>query len=110
MQSGRFTMKRLAKFAHVALVSAVVGGVAAGCSSLDTNPSKVPKEGAANSVGLALQPVAGVTVNAVHFVVNRAGVTAPVLEGDLPTPGSASTFNFGLPVPVGMRYTLSLSG
>lgn len=103
-------MKLLAKVGSLALLAAVAGGVVAGCSGSETKSPGAAKEGAANSVGLALQPVAGVTINTVHFVVTKAGVTAPVLEGDLPTPGTASTFNVGLPIPVGTDYTLSLSG
>lgn len=34
----------------------------------------------------------------------------PVLEGDLATPGTDSTFNVALPIPVGSNYRLSLSG
>ena len=103
-------MKLLAKVGSLALLAAVAGGAVAGCSGSETKSPGAAKEGTANSVGLALQPVAGVTINTVHFVVTKAGVTAPVLEGDLPTPGTASTFNVGLPIPVGTDYTLSLSG
>jgi len=103
-------MKLLAKVGSLALLAAVAGGVVAGCSGSETKSPGAAKEGTANSVGLALQPVAGVTINTVHFVVTKAGVATPVLEGDLPTSGSASTFNVGLPIPVGTDYTLSLSG
>jgi len=103
-------MKLLAKVGSLALIAAVAGGVVAGCSGSETKTTGAAKEGAANSVGLALQPVAGVTINTVHFVVTQTGVTAPVLEGDLPTAGTASTFNVGLPIPVGTGYSLSLSG
>ena len=103
-------MKLLAKVGSLALIAAVAGGVVAGCSGTQSKSPSGAGEGAANTVGLALQPVAGVTLNTVHFVVTKAGVTTPVLEGDLPTPGTAKTFNVALPVPVGTGYTLSLSG
>ncbi|HYQ46812.1 MAG TPA: hypothetical protein VER11_32805 [Polyangiaceae bacterium] len=82
----------------------------AGCSGSETKPTSATTEGAANSVGLALEPVAGVTLNTLHFVVSKTTAIEPVLEGDLPTPGTASTFNVGLPIPVGGDYRLSLSG
>ena len=103
-------MKLLAKVGSLALLAAVAGGAIAGCSGSETKSPGAAKEGAANSVGLALQPVAGVTINTVHYVVTKAGVATPVLEGDLPTNGTAATFNFGLPIPVGTDYSLSLSG
>jgi len=103
-------MKLLTKVGSLALIAAVAGSVVAGCSGSETKSPGAAKEGAANSVGLALQPVAGVTINTVHFVVSKAGVTTPVLEGDLPSSGTASTFNFGLPIPVGTDYSISLSG
>jgi len=103
-------MKLLAKVGSLALLAAVAGGVVAGCSGSETKSPAAAKEGAPNSVGLALQPVAGVTINTVHYVVSKAGVATPVLEGDLPTAGTAATFNLGLPIPVGTDYSLSLSG
>jgi len=103
-------MKLLAKVGSLALLAAVAGGAVAGCSGSETKSTGAAKEGAANSVGLALRPVEGVTINTVHYVVSKAGVTTPVMEGDLPTNGTAATFNFGLPIPVGTDYSLSLSG
>ena len=103
-------MKLLAKVGSLALIAAVAGGVVAGCSGSEANKPGSAKEGAANTVGLELQPVSGVTLNTIHYVVTKAGSATPVLEGDLPTPGTAKTFTLGLPVPVGTGYTLSLSG
>jgi hypothetical protein len=64
------------------------------------------------TLGLALQPVAGITVSNVHYTVtagNAAG--APIVsEGNLPTPGTADDFSFGIPLPVGEGYYISLSG
>jgi len=91
--------------------------VAACSSSLEKN---VPSESSGNSentgtVGLKLQPVAGLTVNNVHYVVtagNPAAMPAPAIvsEGNLPTPGTSDNFSFGIPLPVGGGYYVSLSG
>lgn len=103
-------MKLLAKVGSLALIAAVAGGVVAGCSSNDASKPETAHEGAKGSVGLSLQPVSGITLNSVHYVVTKAGVTGPVLEGDLPTPGNAATFNFALPLAVGTGYSITLSG
>ena len=97
------------KFGSLVLATFLALGGFAACSGTELGSSPVSKEAAANTVGLELQPVAGVTINTVHYVVTAGGMTNPVLEGDLPTPGSGTTFNAGLPVPVGVGYTLSLS-
>lgn len=102
-------MKLLAKVGSLALIATVAGGVVAGCSGTQSSTEAAKGEGAANSVGLSLQPVSGVTLNAVHYTVTKVGSTVPVLDGDLPTPGTAKTFNAGLPIPVGTGYTLSLT-
>src|ERR1700712_1887585 len=105
-------MKLLAKVGSLALIAAVAGGVVAGCSSNDVSKQGTAKggEGPTGTIGLSLQPVSGVTLNTIHYVVTKAGSSTPVSEGDLPTPGTASTFSFGLPLPVGTGYTVSLSG
>jgi len=105
-------MKLLAKVGSLALIAAVAGGVVAGCSSSDVAKQGTAKsgEGPTGTIGLSLQPVSGVTLNTVHYIVTQTGSTTPVLEGDLPTPGTAKTFSFGLPLPVGAGYTISLSG
>lgn len=104
-------MKLLAKVGSLALIAAVAGGVVAGCSSSDvTRQSTAKGEGATGTIGLSLRPVTGVTLNTVHYIVTQGAAKTVVLEGDLPTPGTASTFDFGLPLPVGTGYTLSLSG
>src|ERR1041384_6241170 len=59
------------------------------------------------TVGLALVPVSGVTLNSVHYAVTNGAVL--VSEGELPTPGTAKDFSFGLSLPVGTGYTISLS-
>lgn len=105
-------MKLLAKVGSLALVAAMVGGITAGCSSNDLAKQGAPSkaEGATGTIGLSLQPVAGITLNTIHYVVTQTGSATPVREGDLPTPGNAKTFNFGLPLPVGTGYKISLSG
>jgi hypothetical protein len=102
-------MKLATRLGSVALIAVVAGSVFAACSGTELSSPSASKERASNSVGLALQPVAGVTLNSVHYVVSKAGQLTPVLEGDLPTPGNYTTLNVGLPIPVGTGYTLSLS-
>ncbi len=54
--------------------------------------------------------MSGVTLNTVHYVVtNSATPAVTISEGDLPTPGTAKDFSFGLSLPVGTGYTISLS-
>ena len=104
-------MKLLAKVGSLALIAAVAGGVVVGCSGSEVakTGTSAKGEGAVNTVGLELQPVSGVTLNTVHYIVTKTGSTTPVLEGDLPTPGTGKAFTVGLPIPVGTGYTLSLS-
>jgi len=106
-------MKFVAKVGSLALIAAVAGGVVAGCSGQDLTKSSSPStqgEGQKGTIGLTLQPVAGITINTVNYTVTKAGVTTPVSVGSLPTPGTASTFSFGIPLPVGTDYTLAVSG
>jgi hypothetical protein len=92
----------VAVFAGAALFSCGTQSPSGGHAS-----SKPENQG---SVGLALVPVSGVTLNSVHYVVtNGATPAATISEGDLPTPGTAKEFSFGLSLPVGTGYTLSLS-
>ena len=106
-------MKFVAKVGSLALIAAVAGGVVAGCSGQDLTKSSSPStkaEGQKGTIGLTLQPVAGITINTVKYTVTQSGVTTPVVIGNLPTPGTASTFSFGIPLPVGTGYTLAVSG
>lgn len=99
------------KIGALALV-AMAGVAVAACSS--SNDKQTPGGSSAKggertgTVGLSLVPVAGITINNVHFVVTQG--TTTIAEGDLPTPGTSDNFSFGLPLPVGTGYTLSLSG
>jgi len=105
-------MKFVAKVGSLALIAAAAAGAVVGCSGQDlSKPSTSAQgEGQKGTVGLTLQPVAGITLNTVHYTVTKSGVTTPVSDGDLPTPGTASTFSFGVPLPVGSGYTLGVSG
>jgi hypothetical protein len=103
----------------LALVAMAGFAVAACSSSIDTSsPSgSIAKPGGEHvgSIGLQLQPVFGVTVTSVHYIVtagNPALTPAPAIisEGNLPTPGTGSNFSFGIPLPVGNGYYISLSG
>ncbi len=103
------------KFGTLALFAAVAGSSVVACSS---DVSRAPGEGSASNDGkvggldLKLVPVSGVTLNSVNYVVTGTptipGSALP--SGVLPTPGTASTFNVGFPIPVGTGYTLSLTG
>jgi hypothetical protein len=103
----------IGKLGMVALLATAAGGVVAGCSSSQvpgTTSSHVGSEGPQGDVTLKLVPVSGVTLNTVHYVVtNSATPAVTVSEGDLPTPGAAKDFSFGLSLPVGTGYTISLS-
>jgi hypothetical protein len=102
------------KFGMLALV-AMAGVVVTACSStLDKQgPSGSSSTGEnVGTVGLKLQPVAGITVNNVNYVVtkgNTPGATI-VSQGSLPTPGTSDNFSFGIPLPVGTGYYISISG
>ncbi|HEX2876627.1 MAG TPA: hypothetical protein VHP33_35495 [Polyangiaceae bacterium] len=106
------------KFGMLAMVAMAGIAVTACSSSLETSS---PSEGSAKNdehvgtIGLKLQPVLGITVANVHYTVtagNPAATPAPaiVAEGNLPTPGTSNNFSFGIPLPVGTGYYISLSG
>jgi len=109
----------LGKIGTLALVGMAGVAIAACSSTLD---KKAPGDSTASSsgerigtVGLSLQPVLGITVANVHYTVTAgdpATVPAPpiVSEGNLPTPGTSDNFSFGIPLPVGTGYFISLSG
>lgn len=92
-------------------------GMVLGCSgNMETT---TPSDGRAGTVeqvgriGLQLQPVAGITVTGLHYTVTQGApsAAAPIVsEGNLPTPGTGSSFSLGLPLPVGSGYFVSLSG
>jgi hypothetical protein len=94
----------------------VAGTAFVGCSS-DSKNKDIAREntvdGPAGHVGLNLIPVDGITINQVHYLVNggtaAGGAAIPAVEGDLPTPGSASNFSFGIPLRVGTGYSVSLT-
>jgi len=106
------------KIGTLALVAMAGIAVNACSSTLDKHsPSDSTAQGGEHigSVGLKLQPVAGITVNNVHYIVtagNPAATPAPatVAEGNLPTPGTSDNFSFGISLPVGTGYFISLSG
>jgi hypothetical protein len=96
----------------LALLATAAGSVVAGCSgsTIPGTSQKAGSEGSLGEVGLKLVPVSGVTLNTVHYVVTNSDTPAvTVSEGDLPTPGTAKDFSFGLSLPVGTGYTISLS-
>lgn len=59
---------------------------------------------------LKLEPVAGVTIDTLSYVVTRDGVVAPVRQGILPARGGGVTLHVALELPAGAGYTLSMSG
>jgi hypothetical protein len=86
----------------------------AGCSGEAPTQSEQSQPEHVGSVGLRLQPVLGVTVNSVRYIVTAGDPAsnpppAIVAEGNLPTPGTSSDASFGLPLPVGTGYFMSTS-
>lgn len=102
------------KFGMLALVAMAGIAVTACSSTLDKqSPSGSSSKGEdVGTVGLKLQPVAGITVSNVAYVVTAGNApgAAIVSSGNLPTPGTSDNFSFGIPLPVGTGYYLSLSG
>lgn len=97
------------KFALIALTTAVAGGAMVGCSG-DNSSKKTDggeiADGKRGELGLNLQPVSGVVVNVVSYRVTK-GATV-VKSGNIPVPGNETNFSFGVPLPVGTDYVLSL--
>ncbi|HYQ14413.1 MAG TPA: hypothetical protein VEQ58_01605, partial [Polyangiaceae bacterium] len=90
-----------------------MGGFAVqGCSADVSSPEhSASSESDAGRVSLNLVPVSGITVNSVNYVVTGTPAIpgTPLPSGVLPTPGNDKNFTFGIPVPVGTGYTLSLT-
>ena len=104
-------MKRFVNIGSLTCVVGLAAGALLACSAAEGPMQREGADSAAgNTVRFALQPVSGITLNTLHFVVLELGSTTPVLEGELPTPGDARLLTLGLPVPVGSGYELSLSG
>jgi hypothetical protein len=99
------------KIALIALTTAVAGVAMVGCSgdnsSKKTDGGQVA-DGKQGGLGLNLQPVSGVLVNVVSYKVTQGAAGAVVKAGNLSVPGNESTFSFGVPLPVGTGYVLSL--
>ena len=101
-------MKRYTGVGVLAALAAIAGVPITGCSSQEpSQPRAAQSEATRGAVALTLQPVAGITLSTVHYAAVKQ--TTLVAEGDLPTPGNAATFSFGLPLPTGTGYVLSLS-
>jgi hypothetical protein len=101
------------KVALLALTTAMAGAATVGCSSdMDSNKSgETAVDGErSGEVGLTLQPVSGVIINTVAYSVTQGMGGAVVKSGSLPVPGSGADFSFGVPLPVGTGYFLTLSG
>jgi len=103
------------KIGTLALVAMAGLAVAACSSSIDTSSpsgSSAKHQENVGTVGLQLQPVSGITVTSVKYTVTQGNApgAAVVQTGNLPTPGTGSNFTFGIPLPVGTGYYISLSG
>jgi hypothetical protein len=101
------------KVALLALTTAMASAVTMGCSSdVDSNKSgETASDGERRGeVGLTLQPVSGVIINTVAYSVTQGMGGAVVKSGSLPVPGTGADFSFGVPLPVGTGYFLTLSG
>ena len=111
-------MRSLVKTATLGLAATLaVSAAFVGCSS---GKKEVGRDGTAGTqskdsgtITLNLEPVPGLAISSVHYQVSGgvsigdAGI--PTVEGDLPTPGSADNFSFGVPLRVGTGYQLSLT-
>src|SRR5882724_6741322 len=104
------------KFGTLALLAAVGGLAVQGCSSDIVSSSPAGQsagvgEGNTGTVSMNLVPISGVTINSVSYVVTGTPAIpgTPLPSGVLPTPGTSDNFTFGIPVPVGTGYTLSLT-
>ncbi len=99
------------KVALIALTTAVAGVAMVGCSG-DNSSKKTDggeiADGKHGNVGLNLQPVSGVLINVVSYKVTQGAGGAVVKSGNLPVPGTGADFSFGVPLPVGTGYVLSL--
>jgi len=100
----------LGKFGMLAMTAAIGTVALGGCSSsLDKKSDETSaRSEETGDVGLLLRPQAGIDINEVKATVTK-GATL-ISEQILPTPGTASTFSFGLSLPVGSGYTLTLTG
>jgi hypothetical protein len=94
--------------------------VLAACGAkVDTEPSARGSEARTEtervgSIGFRLQPVAGVTLSSIHYVITRGRPDSSppppiVAEGSFPSPGTGDTLSFGLTLPVGTNYFVNLS-
>jgi hypothetical protein len=100
------------KVALLALTTAIAGVAVVGCSSdSDMKKSGGVSDGKQGNVGLNLQPVSGVTINVVKYTVTQGNTpgAAIVKTGNLPVPGTGKDFSFGVPLPKGTGYFLSLT-
>ena len=106
-------IRSFGKVALLALTTAVAGAAMVGCSS-DSDSSKTDgssaSDGKLGQVGLNLQPVSGVIINTISYSVTQGQGGAVVKAGNLPVPGTGKDFSFGVPLPVGTGYYLTLSG
>jgi hypothetical protein len=111
-------MRSLIKVGALTLTALVTSAAFIGCSSSSKKNDETgsvggkDNEGPAGSIGLSLQPVPGITINSVHVSITGGtgtGGPIPAVEKDLPTPGTAKNFSFGLPLPVATGYQLSLT-
>lgn len=101
------------KVALLALTTAIAGAAVVGCSSDIETGDKAGSEandGTQGQVGLTLQPVSGVIINTISYSVTQGQGGAVVKSGNLPVPGTGKDFSFGLKLPVGTNYFLTLSG
>jgi hypothetical protein len=100
------------KAAFFALIATAAGVSSVACSS---NPApdgsgEGAGDGRLGRVGLTLQPVSGVIISSVSYSVTQGQSGAVVTSGSLPVPGAGADLSFGVPLPVGTGYFLTLSG
>jgi hypothetical protein len=104
---GQGKLRKVGRFTFMAVVAASAWS----CSS---EPGQKPAasrsdvESDSGKIGLSLMPVSGVIINTVSYKVTR-GVAGPLVKsGSVPVPGLDASFSFGLSLPTGTGYVLSL--
>jgi hypothetical protein len=97
------------KVAVLALATVSASAVIVSCSSKDVTQTAGKSGEKEGTIGLNLQPVSGVMINEVSWTVTQGSPGPTVDSGILPVPGTGQDFSFGVPLPVGTGYFLSLT-
>jgi hypothetical protein len=99
----------LGKAVLVALLFA--GGASlVGCSSnVESAGGRDASGGKPGELGLTLRPITGINLGTVSYSITFSQSGPVVRSGSVPVPGTGKDFSFGVPLPTGTGYYLSLS-